>query len=221
MIRVTLVSNHRPGYARLVSTPSDGDVPLRSGGRPRDPGRDSALLAAAGEILPEVGYDRLTVEAVAARAGAGRATVYRRWKDKSELVRDAIEALGWEVPIPDTGSLRADLIALGTAYVDTSSRRDAVLAAIASSMARDPQLRETVERVIATPRREAYALVVERARARGEIAEGADLGLIAHVIPAMIFHRIMILGEPTDGAFFERLIDSLSLPLLTGERSSE
>ncbi|MGW6426923.1 TetR-like C-terminal domain-containing protein [Nocardia sp. NPDC055053] len=215
MIRVALVSYWVPGYAQFVPTQSGGDAPLRSAGRPRDPGRDSALLAAAGEILPEVGYDRLTVEAVAARAGAGRATVYRRWKDKAELVRDAIEALGGEIPIPDTGSLRSDLIALGAAYLDASSRRDAVLAAIASSMTRDRQLRETVERAVATPRREAYAAVVERARARGEIAAGVDAELIAHVIPAMIFHRIMILAEPVDGVFFERLVDSLTVPLLT------
>ncbi|QLY28710.1 TetR/AcrR family transcriptional regulator [Nocardia huaxiensis] len=198
-----------------MPTRTDQPAQPRPGGRPRDPERDTALLAAVCEILPEVGYDRLTVDAVAARAGASRATVYRRWKDKSELVRSALEALGWEVPVPDTGDLRSDLLALGAAYTDRSSQRDGVLAAIAAAASRDPQLREVAHEAIAKPRRAAFEAVVERARQRGEIADGVDLTMIGTVVPAMIFHRILILGEPTDGAFFEQMIDALLIPLLT------
>ncbi|MGW4847455.1 TetR-like C-terminal domain-containing protein [Nocardia brasiliensis] len=199
-----------------MSTQQSGEPKAKTGGRPRDPDRDRALLAAVSEILPEVGYDRLTMDAVAARAGAGRATVYRRWKDKSELVRDAIQALSWDEPLPDTGSLRSDLIAVGAMYLDPSSQRDSILSAIASAIKRDQQLRETVERVISQPRRAAYAAIVNRACERGEIAAGADTELIADVVPAMIFYRLLDKEEPMEGAYFERVIDSLVIPLLTG-----
>lgn len=200
--------------------PKPQDSQARPGGRPRDPAREHALLEAANELLPEVGYDRLTIEAVAARAGAGRATVYRRWKDKSELVRDAIATLGWHQPPPDTGSLRSDLIALGAMYLDSSSRRDATLSALATAVSRDPQLREIVDRVIAEPRRAAYAVIVDRARERGEISNTADTELITDVVPAMIFYRLLNQEEPIDGEFFERIIDSLMIPLLAGPVSA-
>lgn len=198
-----------------VQPPDDATRP-KSGGRPRDPERDIALLAAVSEILPEVGYDRLTMDSVAARAGASRATVYRRWKDKSELVRDAVRMLAWTEPLPDTGSLRSDLLAVGAMYLDRNGPRDAILSAIAASINRDPQLRETVDQVIAEPRRAAYAAIVERARDRGEIADGADTTLIADVVPAMIFYRLLDSGVPVDGAYYQRIIDALVVPLLAG-----
>ncbi|WP_225725124.1 MULTISPECIES: TetR-like C-terminal domain-containing protein [unclassified Nocardia] len=199
-----------------MPTESGGEAASKPVGRPRDPDRDRALLAAVGEILPEVGYDKLTMDAVAARAGAGRATVYRRWKDKSELVRDAIQALAWDQPLPDTGSLREDLIAVGAMYLDRSSRRDEILSALASAINRDRRLRETVDRAIAAPRRAAYTAIVRRARERGEIADGADTELIADVVPAMIFYRLLDQQTPIDGAYYRRIIDSLIIPLLKG-----
>ncbi|MFI9508114.1 TetR/AcrR family transcriptional regulator [Nocardia sp. NPDC052566] len=200
-----------------MSTQQDDRKNPKPGGRPRDPERDRALLAAVGEILPEVGYDRLTMDAVASRAGASRATVYRRWRDKSELVRDAIRTLGWTEPTPDTGSLRADLIAVGAMYLDRDSHRDAMLSAIATAVGRDPQLAEIAENEIAAPRRAAYAEILANARARGEIADGADTDMIADVLPAMIFYRLLNIGDPLDGAYFERIVDSLLVPLLTGK----
>ncbi|MCM6778714.1 TetR/AcrR family transcriptional regulator [Nocardia sp. CDC159] len=194
----------------------DGENKPKPTGRPRDPERDRMLLAAVAEILPEVGYDRMTMDAIASRAGAGRATVYRRWKDKAELVRDAIQSFGWDEPVPDTGSLRSDLLAVGAMYLDRSSPRDAMLSAIASAVNRDARLRETVERVIAEPRRAAYTAIVERARERGEIAPEADTELIAHIVPAMVFYRLLDQAGSVDGAFYERIIDSLVVPLLTG-----
>lgn len=172
------------------------------------------------ELLPEVGYDRLTMDAVAARAGAGRATVYRRWKDKSELVRDAIRTLGWNEPPPDTGSLRSDLIVVGAMYLDRDSRRDAILSAIATAVRRDPQLREIAEREIAAPRRAAFAAILEHARDRGELVDGADTELIADIVPAMIFYQLLEQGDSIDGAYFERIVDSLMIPLLTGRPRS-
>ncbi|MEU8895812.1 TetR/AcrR family transcriptional regulator [Nocardia sp. NPDC048505] len=196
--------------------PPDAAEP-KSHGRPRDPERDTALLAAVSEILPEVGYDRLTMDSVAVRAGASRATVYRRWKDKSELVRDAVRLLAWTEPVPDTGSLRSDLLAVGAMYLDRDGPRDAILSAIAASIKRDPRLRDTVDEVIAAPRRAAYAAIVDNARARGEIAATADTALIADVVPAMIFYRLLDSEEPLDGDYYERVVDSLIVPLLTGK----
>ncbi|MFC9897877.1 TetR/AcrR family transcriptional regulator [Nocardia sp. NPDC127579] len=201
-----------------MSSVQPGGSKSKSGGRPRDPERDRALLAAVREILPEVGYDRLTMESVAARAGASRATVYRRWKDKSELVRDAVRLLAWDEPLPDTGSLREDLLAVGAMYSDRNGPRDAFLSAIAASINRDPALRDTVDRVIGEPRRAAYTAIVDRARRRGEIAAAAQTELIADVVPAMIFYRLLDGEQPIDGAYYERIIDALVVPLLTGYR---
>ncbi|MGH9122000.1 MAG: helix-turn-helix domain-containing protein, partial [Acidimicrobiales bacterium] len=80
----------------------------RHGGRPLDPSRDEAICQAALTLLAEVGYDRLTVEAVAARAGAGKATVYRRWASKAALVADALNQIAPPQHLPDTGSLQGD-----------------------------------------------------------------------------------------------------------------
>ena len=94
-------------------TTSPGSTQVRRGrGRPRDPGTDDRITTAAAELLLQRGFDRTTVDDVAARAGVGKATVYRRWPSKEDLAVAAMETLySSEMPEPDTGSIRTDLAA--------------------------------------------------------------------------------------------------------------
>src|SRR5690242_17158347 len=101
-----------PAERSLTSTRSDRRSERGRGGRSRDASRDDVLRRAALDLVTEIGYDRMTMDAVAARAGAGKATVYRRWSSKAELVGDALAHEHGDGEVPDTGSLRGDLAAL-------------------------------------------------------------------------------------------------------------
>jgi AcrR family transcriptional regulator len=144
------------------------DQPARRGrGRPRDPETDQRITRAAAELLLQRGFDRTTVDDVAARAGVGKATVYRRWPSKEDLAVAAMESLySTEMPEPDTGSIRTDLaegyrsVLLflntpdGAAFLRTSiaeSVRDDRIAALhrSSTEQREQQTRVTFERAIA------------------------------------------------------------------------
>lgn len=142
-------------------------TPVRRGrGRPRDPETDKKITTAAAELMLQRGFDRTTVDDVAARAGVGKATVYRRWPSKEDLAVASMESLySTEMPEPDTGSVRADLTesyravlafvntAEGAAYLRTSiaeSVRDERIAALyrASTERREESSRRTFERAI-------------------------------------------------------------------------
>ena len=149
-------------------TTSPGSTQVRRGrGRPRDPGTDDRITTAAAELLLQRGFDRTTVDDVAARAGVGKATVYRRWPSKEDLAVAAMETLySSEMPEPDTGSIRTDLATSyravltfvntpeGEAYLRTSiaeSVRDGRIAALyrSSTERREQQSRATFEKAIA------------------------------------------------------------------------
>jgi AcrR family transcriptional regulator len=196
-----------------TSSTTDADRAVRRG-RPRNVALDTALLVAAQDLLIEIGYDRLSLEAVAARAGSGRPAIYRRWSNKAELVADAVAALRWDAPTPDTGALRGDLLRLADAWSSDDARRDAMLAGMLPVMGRDPELRGVVERAIGEPRWNAFREIVERAVRRGEVDVVPTRDLLGAVFPAMAFHRIAVVGRPMDTAYVERLIDQVLLPLL-------
>lgn len=148
--------------------PNPGETPVRRGrGRPRDPSTDGRIVAAAAELMLERGFDRTTVDEVAARAGVGKATVYRRWPSKEDLAVSAMTQLyDTEFPEPDTGSIRSDLTesyrsvltfvnsAQGAAFLRMSiaeSVRDERIASLyrESTIRREAQHRETFERAVA------------------------------------------------------------------------
>jgi AcrR family transcriptional regulator len=150
----------------MTTSPASTEV-RRGRGRPRDPGTDDRITRAAAELLLQRGFDRTTVDDVAARAGVGKATVYRRWPSKEDLAVAAMETLySAEMPEPDTGSIRTDLATgyravltfvntpEGEAYLRTSiaeSVRDGRIAALyrSSTERREQQSRTTFERAIA------------------------------------------------------------------------
>ena len=186
-------------------------------GRPLDRSRDPAILAAALEVLSEVGYDRLTMDVVAARARAGKAALYRRWSSKAELVVDALALHHSALLEPDTGSLLGDLEALleqgqpaQDDYLGTS-----IVAGLATACGRDPELARALNHRFLETGHRVLRLVLERAVARGEVPRGRDLEFIIEIIPALFFSRVLTSGKPPDKAFAHRIVHEVIYPLAT------
>jgi AcrR family transcriptional regulator len=196
-----------------------------AGGRPgRKPDRskDAALLQAAVDVVAEVGYDGMTMDLVAARAGTTKSAMYRRWSSKGELTLDAVVRL--QEPetelrdLPDSGSLRGDLVALTRYYSSEAGQRKLrLLAGLSSLLERQPELVDAANAAIIEPWVEVCRLLIGRAVERGE-AVTSDLEAVARVIPAMTSYRVLIQREPVDGDFFLGLVDAVLLPAVRREQ---
>ena len=191
-------------------------------GRPRDETRDAAILGATIGVLKDVGYDRLTIDAVAAKAKASKATVYRRWPNKAALVVEAMHALkvkpvaGEEAPciFPDTGSLRGDLLGgLQKIANKLSTDEGKLMAAVMTASSRDPELAAAMRGTHEEKRRSCHT-VVARAVSRGELASDDGADTLHEVVPALMYNRLLVTGEPFDDAFLTKVVDDIALPLL-------
>ncbi|PZF80170.1 TetR/AcrR family transcriptional regulator [Jiangella anatolica] len=181
--------------------------------------REDAVLRATLELLAEIGYGSLTMDAVAARAKASKATIYRRWSGKTQLAIAAVErhTTGADRPAPDTGTLRGDLLALLTSMRDDLTVQSAALVlGLLTAMRDDAALAAAVRARLIGVKRDAFAPALDRAAARGEIPAGADHELLAEVASALLFSRLFVTGEPLDDAFLDRLADAVILPLVHG-----
>ena len=189
-------------------------------GRPRDASRDVAILDATLSLLTEVGYERLSVEAVAGRSGAAKTTIYRRYHDKAALVA---AALNHRVPVsppePAADDLRENLLGLVTWLARQIAQQEAgLLGALFAGMRSDPRLAQEMRRIL---RRDETAMTEEtlhRAVRRGEPLTPQAAQLFAELAPAVIVHRIVIAGEQCDERFVEHLVDDILLPLLRSRR---
>ncbi len=185
-------------------------------GRPRDPRRREAILAAAVALVGELGYDRVTVDALAARAGVSKPTIYRRWPGgKQEIVVEAIrDKRSHLAELPDTGSLRGDLFALLRPVVDSLDEKDMHLAGgLISQLRSSSELQALFREEVVADERRRYDVLITRAQARGEIT-GPVTPLFADVAGSVIFSRALISGESLDTAFLEQLIDTVLLPIV-------
>lgn len=207
-------------------TSVDLDAPKPKLGRKRDHTRDSEILDAALDVLAETGYDGMTIDMVANRAKAGKATLYRRWASKPELVIDAVACMkskdiDYASP-PDTGTLRGDLIAMVKApTLRESERKLKIMAGIVSMIARDPELALAAREALIEPRAGANRIVFQRAIDRGEISADIDVEKLCLVGPALVAYRVLMLREPVDREFMISVIDTIVLPaagLRSGER---
>jgi AcrR family transcriptional regulator len=187
--------------------------------RPRVEGaRESEILDAAVHLLCHVGYDRLTMDAVAAEAKASKATLYRRWTTKSSLVVDAIlrtkEAL--QVPEVDTGNLRDDLVQMACGQGALSDSRSAeLMAAMVTALHHDPEFAEEFRTRVIGPKIAVSRQIFERARERGEITADLDLDLLAPALAGIVLHRSFVLGEATDEKTVARVVDEIIVPAAT------
>ena len=186
--------------------------------RPRIEGeREQEVLQATLDVLAEHGYDRLTMDAVATTAKASKATLYRRWSTKQALVVDAVCSQKSSGPVPDTGSLREDLLALycglGGGFRDT--RGLAVLAAVVTAMSRDEEFAEIYRHDFIAPKIAAARVIFDRARERGEIGDDVDIALLAPALPGIVLHRVFLLGEEATPDLIARIVDQIIIPAAT------
>lgn len=196
-------------------SPSPGPSPGR--GRPRDEAREQAILDAALELLVEVGFDRMSMTSIASRARASKATIYRRWPGKLELVTDAIRRRGGTTTTPpDGGCLRADLLAWLRDLGRSLAEQDvAVFTGVMLAMRDCPELASSLRCQMHDDKLAAATELVERAVARGEPLTDDAATALHEVAPAMFFFRFLVTGEPIDEKFYVGLVDRVLLPLMT------
>ena len=195
---------------------------MASAQRTRGEVREEAILQVTLELLAEVGYDQLTIDGVAARAHCSKATIYRRWQGKAELVIPAVRrhSAPPPQPAPGTGSLREDLLAALEAMRSSLAGQDtALLLGLMTAMRHDRELAAVVREQVVDNKREVFGAAVARAVARGELPAGADHTLLAEISSAMLLSRQLVTGQPLDAAFAQELVDDVLLPLLRHQHS--
>lgn len=209
--------------AVVASADAAGAARAPSMRRRRGAALEDAILAAAYDELTEVGYTALTVEAVAARARTGKASIYRRWPTKQELV---LEALCAALPTPAECGLELTLdedvstvqalrqVATVISRILSSPAGDAMRAVKCEAMA-DPELATAVDERFQAPRRAALLALLERGVARGEVRPEAVSAQIADVLPAVLAHRVILMREPITEAEVLSIVDDILVPLVT------
>ena len=187
--------------------------PRRRRGRPRDARADQAILNAALELLAEVGFEAMSMEGVAARAGVGKTTIYRRWPSKEDLVVALVNGIHAEAPIVDTGNLRDDLLALARSAARPSPRAglERLLPRFLSEATTNPALFEAYQESVIRPRLRLFTELVERAIARGELRRDVDPYVVVDMVTGALTFRALLTGRvfPTPPDYMERVIDTL------------
>lgn len=167
-----------------------------------------AVLTAAAELLAELGFGRVTIEAVATRSGVARTTIYRHWPDLHHLLAEALESVMDPCTELDTGTLRGDLtvVLTGLARTLTTSAAAGVFTSMVDAAERDPDIAE-LQRNFAQERRKAARTAIERAVARGEIGPDVDVHVEASLIAGPLFYRRMVSREPITDAFVAAIVE--------------
>jgi len=189
-------------------------------GRPRDERADRAILSAALELMAEHGVEGFRTDDVADRAKVGKATIYRRYRSKDELVAAAVEALVSEITVPhegltrEEGSTREELLALMRGAVDlyTGELAAGLMPSLVAAMRKSPELARTVREGFVAGRRAELREVLERGVARGDLVSDLDFELALDVLGGPLFYRLLITGGPID----ERLAHGVVELILTG-----
>jgi AcrR family transcriptional regulator len=199
------------GADLAVAVPAGQQRPSRRGDE-----REHAILRAAFEILTEVGYAGLRLDAVAARARASKATLYRHWSGKPALVAEAVRVCkGAAGVVPDTGSLRGDLIAWFSEMAEaTTGEEGPLLAGLVMAMHTDPELAAEMRAMHSSKSPIARAICAQ-AEMRGELCPGYNVDLIEEIVPGQLFMHSFVLGGPLDERFITHVVDDVVLPLLT------
>lgn len=182
-------------------------------GRPRDPEVDEAILAAAMDLLAGVGYARLTMDQVAARAGVGKASLYLRWPNKVALVAEAIQHRSAVVPdIPDTGNLRRDMLAFLKGLLRGKAAGQRALAAVTGEIASNPELRKVWRRSLQGTLSASTRVIVERAVERGELPATSDIDLLSMLPLTVLQNWRLEHGQSPDDTVVERIVHQFFAP---------
>ena len=190
------------------------DVPRRPPGRPRNEEADREIIAATLRLLPVQGYDRLSVEAVAAEADVTRATIYRRYPSKAELVCAALSAYPDDASVGDLADVRSYLVTLMAVFRSGIQECDGV--AICSSLylnrEEHPEMLEEFRRTVVDPRMERMRAVLEAAAAAGHVRKGIDVEMVVTMLFGAGIQRVLT-GGTLDDAWPERVV-AAAWPLL-------
>ena len=193
------------------------DIPRPSrGGRPRDPSRDGVIRAAILRLLADVGYGALTMDAVASEAGVGKATIYRRWRTKQDLVVDTISDLNRAEASPaDTGSLEGDLRQMLRSLVAViTGPTGAATLSLLSTVPHQPALAEAFRNGPLSVWRQSFEEIWARAERRGEVRPGIAGSVAAETTSALLVQRWLLTGKPVDEAYADEVLDTVVLPLI-------
>ena len=199
--------NDRSVTDALTAPPA---TPAR-GGRPRSERAHQAILTAARELLIEQGFAALRLEHVAARAGVGKATIYRRWSSKQELAQELLlELAGPHIAIEETGNTREELLAAVVNPMRAVTETDfgPVIRAMLSKIASDPSIGDPFRATVVAARRAEVARVIRRGIARGDLRADADPELATELLVGPVYFRLMF-GGVLDHEFAERVVDSV------------
>jgi len=194
------------------------DVETRSPGRPRSAQADEAILQAALELMASDGYRALTMERVRERSGVGKATIYRRYGSKEELVAAAIVHLNSDVPLPeDTGSIQGDFAATAQIVLAGAAKTGALtlMPRLLSEVVGEPEMHALFYEHLVEPRRRVVRGIVERAKARGEIRADVDTDLAIDLMVGPFVYRLIMAGGDAAGigspvALLNTVLDGLS-----------
>jgi AcrR family transcriptional regulator len=180
-------------------------------GRPRSEQADHAIIDAALELFAESGAEGLCIEGVAARAGVGKATIYRRWPGKEDLLLDALAAVKAPLPAPKGESVRDDLVALLEAMraesVDPRQARQFAL--LLGEGARYPRLIERYVEAVVEPRRDIFRAVLRRGVATGELRESANIEAAVDMLTGAILIKARLSQERAERGYARRVVDEL------------
>ncbi|MBT2291698.1 TetR/AcrR family transcriptional regulator [Paenibacillus albidus] len=177
-------------------------------GRPRNVETEKSILAAAYDLLFELGFGAVTVEKIAERARVSKATIYKWWPNKAAVVIDAfLSATTARVPVPDTGSVYQDILGHATDLTRfLTSREGQIIKEIIGEGQLDAGLAEAYRTRYFQPRRLEARQLLEQGVRRGELKEGLDIGLSIDLIYGPIFYRLLLTGEPLDDVYVEHLV---------------
>ncbi len=205
-----------------VGTADGTSTPVRPGRRRSEESR-LAILTAATELLGEVGYARLTVEGIAARAGTGKQTVYRWWPGKADVLLEAVTAHARQhIALPDTGDHAADLrtFLAATFAAATPPTTDALRALMAEAQI-DPAFGDRFRETLLHPRREALGTLVDRARTAGLLAPQLTTATAVDLAFGALWYRLLGTRDPLDDDLAELLTRTLLLPSATSSGSAD
>ena len=182
---------------------------------------EQAIVEAVVALLVEVGYERLTMDAVAARARAGKATIYRRWPNKAAMVLAALVHYGGEArdgyTLPDTGDLRGDLLALGPCKAhDLPAELLAALPGLLMAMRTEAPLAALMHQYLVGDVLPHYREIVRRGIERGEVTTGFKAERLGELGVGVTLNRLLVDGGPVDDRFNRYVVDEFMLPLLRG-----
>ena len=178
--------------------------------------REAELLAVTLRLLQEHGYDGLTVDAVVSKARASKATVYRRWPSKAELVLAAfIEGIRQVAVPPETGTLRGDLLQLGETICQQGHQHASTIRAVLVEVSRHPALNDALQHQFLDQRKALVQHILQLAVDRGEITDAAIADELWDLLPGYLIFRSIIPGQPPTRRTVQALVDDFIVPGLT------